>query len=108
MPQIEEQNVEVIKGDSAGAVSANAFFSFDSVWRRWCPEPTTTGEFDLSASDGVWNMLFSTYLTHHTFCTVAFTLFLRLCDCLLCHGSGEVFAPNCFPFPQLFDHGHSG
>ena len=28
--------------------------------------------------------------------------------CLLCHGSGEVFALNCFPFPQLFDHGHSG
>ena len=30
---------------------------------------------------------------------------LRLGDCLLCHGSGEVFAPNCFPFPQLFNLG---
>ena len=26
--------------------------------------------------------------------------------CLLCHGSGEVFAPICFAFPELFDHGH--
>ena len=33
---------------------------------------------------------------------------LRLSDCLLCHGSGELFAPSCFPFPQLFDHGHRG
>ena len=33
---------------------------------------------------------------------------LRLGDCLLCRGSGEVFAPHCFLFPQLFDHGLSG
>ena len=33
---------------------------------------------------------------------------LRLGDCLLCHGSGEKFASNCSPDPQLFDHGHSG
>ena len=33
---------------------------------------------------------------------------LRLGDCLLYRGSGEVFAPNYFHLHQLFDHWHSG
>ena len=54
------------------------------------------------------------HLSRHTYSHTShllhccFHCVLWLGDCLLCHGSGEVFAPNCFPFPQLFDHGHSG
>ena len=57
---------------------------------------------------GIGNMLFSIYspTSHLLYC--CFHCVLRSGDCLLFHGSGEVFAHNCFPFPQLFDHGHSG
>ena len=53
-------------------------------------------------------MLFSTYshTSHLLYC--CFHCVLRSGDCLLCHGSVKVFAHNCFPFPQLFDHRHSG
>ena len=55
---------------------------FDSVWGGGCgaarstrvaPEPTPTRECRriLSASDGIWNMLFSTYC--HTSCWVRFS-----------------------------------
>ena len=76
---------------------------FESVWEgglwaarkeRVLPHsPPHTRGLILSASDGIWNMLFSTYshTSHLLYC--CFHCVLRLCDCLLCHGSGEVFAP---------------
>ena len=45
---------------------------------------------------GIRNMLFSTYSHTSHLLHRCFHCVLRLGDCLLCFGSGEVFAPTCF------------
>ena len=107
VPQIQEKIVEVIKVILRGAVSASPFFfffSFDSVWEGpWAAReervlPTAhlhTRGLILSASDGIRNMLFSTY--SHTLKRVRSNGFFFSRVCLSCRGSGfctlfELFA----------------
>ena len=74
---------------------------FDSVWEGGCglhaksvccptAHPHTRGLI-LSASDGIRNMLFSTHSHTSHLLHCCFHSVLRLGNCLLCHGSGEVF-----------------
>ena len=65
------------------------------------------GKIQWSLSAHVWVFVDSIdFLYWCSHCVPSWCL-LRLSGCLLCHGSGEVFAPICFAFPELFDHGHS-
>ena len=117
VPQIQEKIVEVIKVILREQCQRVLFFSFDSVWeqptptreswriltacgkgavgctrRACCPtaHPHTRGLIP-SASDGIRNMVFSTHSHTSHLLHCCFHSLLRLGNCLLCHGSGDVF-----------------
>ena len=100
VPQIREQNVEVIKVILQEQCQQMRFFFWEpvgSTFRTCCPTDSSTREcwWILSASDGIWKLLFSTYshtshlvrfsghfrhtyecsLTRSTFCIDAFAVF---------------------------------
>ena len=96
LPQILEQNVEVMKEE---AVSTIAFFSFESVWRGSCGQhgksllphslSHTRGRI-LNASDGIWNVLFSTYSR-----TSHWVGFSPMVVCLLSWFQASAICSNC-------------
>ena len=79
---------------------------FDSVWEGSCglhaksvccsTAHTHTRGLIPSASDGIRNMLFSTHSHTSHLLHCCFHSVLRLGNCLLCHGSGEVFVGSLF------------
>ena len=65
--------------------------------RACCPTAHShTRGLILSASDGIRNMLFSTHSHTSHLLHCCFHCVLRLGNCLLCHGSGEVFVVTLF------------
>ena len=83
---------------------------FDSECKRWNLEQVVLDLFSHFTFEKIrWSLSahVRVFVDSIDFLKRCFHCVRRLGDCLLCHGSGEVFALDCFPFPQLFDHGHS-